>query len=60
MGSHLDHSEWLALLHRKSDALFESGDSLQSKAGLEDGAMEPAAEDGAERSHRIKVSFWKG
>jgi hypothetical protein len=27
---------------------------------LEDGAMEPAAEDGAERSHRIKVSFWKG
>jgi hypothetical protein len=60
MGSHLDHGEWLALLHRKSDALFESRDPLQPKTGLEDGAMEPVAEDGAERSHRINVSFWKG
>jgi hypothetical protein len=57
MGSHLDHGEWLALLHRKSDALFETGDSLQSKAGLEDGAMKPVAEDRAERSHRIKASL---
>jgi hypothetical protein len=57
MGPYLDHGEWLALLHRKSDALFESRDPLQSKAGLEDGAMEPAAEDGSERSHRINVSF---
>jgi hypothetical protein len=44
MSSHLNHGENRTLIHRKPDSLFEPGYTLQSKAGTEDGSMDPAAE----------------